>query len=54
MFLSQFGGSLAFIGGLSMRVLQNIHQIDLATFDWCLRRRHRELACIKHNYLEVM
>jgi len=25
-----------------MRLLQNIHQFDLVTFDWCLRRKHRE------------
>ncbi|WP_185235987.1 phosphatase PAP2 family protein [Teredinibacter franksiae] len=34
-----------------MRVLQNIHQIDLATFDWCLRRRHRELAVVLSRYV---
>lgn len=27
-----------------MRLLQNIHQLDLITFDWCLRRKHRDLA----------
>lgn len=27
-----------------MRILQNIHNYDVLTFDWCLRRKHRELA----------
>ncbi len=27
-----------------MRILQSIHQFDLITFDWCLQRRHRQMA----------
>jgi len=27
-----------------MRLLQNIHHFDLLTFDWCLRRKHRDVA----------
>ena len=32
-----------------MRTLETIHQLDLRTFDWCLRRKHREflVACAK-------
>jgi len=29
-----------------MRLLQNIHQFDLRTFEWCLRRKHRELTVV--------
>lgn len=34
-----------------MRLLQNIHHFDLQTFDWCLRRRHRELAVRVSRYV---
>lgn len=27
-----------------MRLLEAIHNLDLKTFDWCLRRKHRALA----------
>lgn len=27
-----------------MRLLENIHNFDLMTFDWCLRRKHRDIA----------
>lgn len=27
-----------------MRLLQTIHNLDLKTFDWCLRRKHRAVA----------
>ena len=27
-----------------MRILESIHNYDLITFGWCLRRKHRELA----------
>ena len=26
-----------------MNILQNIHNYDLTTFDWCLRRKHRQM-----------
>lgn len=29
-----------------MRLLKSIHQLDLLTFDWCLRRKHRQQAII--------
>ena len=31
-------------GGHGMRILQSIHNYDILTFDWCLRRKRRELA----------
>ncbi|WP_075186177.1 phosphatase PAP2 family protein [Teredinibacter haidensis] len=34
-----------------MRLLQNIHQFDLMTFDWCLRRKHRQLAVSLSRYV---
>ncbi|TVZ39881.1 undecaprenyl-diphosphatase [Alteromonadaceae bacterium 2753L.S.0a.02] len=34
-----------------MRLLQNIHQIDLITFDWCLRRKRRDLAVRLSRYI---
>ena len=27
-----------------MSVLENIHQLDLTTFDWCLQRKRRDIA----------
>ena len=27
-----------------MRLLQSIHNFDLSTFDWCLQRKHRDVA----------
>lgn len=27
-----------------MRLLKNIHDLDVQTFSWCLRRKHRQLA----------
>ncbi|WP_045858435.1 phosphatase PAP2 family protein [Teredinibacter purpureus] len=34
-----------------MRLFHTIHQIDLMTFDWCLRRKHRELAVVLSRYV---
>ncbi|SMF05144.1 undecaprenyl-diphosphatase [Alteromonadaceae bacterium Bs31] len=34
-----------------MRLLQNIHQFDLMTFDWCLRSKHRERAVALSRYV---
>ncbi|ACR13267.1 phosphatase PAP2 family protein [Teredinibacter turnerae] len=34
-----------------MRLLQNIHQFDLVTFDWCLRRKRRDLAVRLSRYI---
>ncbi len=34
-----------------MRLLQNIHQFDLMTFDWCLRRKHRQRAVKLSRYV---
>lgn len=34
-----------------MRLLQNIHQLDLVTFDWCLRRKRRQHAVKLSRYI---
>lgn len=34
-----------------MRILQNIHQLDLLTFDWCLRRKYRKPAVSLSRYV---
>ena len=30
--------------GSVMRLLQNIHNLDVQTFSWCLRRKHHQFA----------
>ena len=37
-------GWRALVGEAKMRLLENIHNYDLLTFDWCLRRRRRHLV----------
>jgi len=34
-----------------MRLFQNIHQLDLMTFSWCLRFKHRVLAVAMSRYV---
>lgn len=34
-----------------MRLLKNIHQLDLVTFDWCLRRKRRQQAVTLSRYI---
>lgn len=36
-----------------MRLLQSIHNYDVMTFGWCLRRKHRELAVRISRYFSI-